>query len=590
MGVVAIAAAETARLIAELTLKDKLTPGSRSAVSTLDKMDRKLGTISKRTGAFSGAVNRALSRGVDSLVNAGFDALRGGIDSLVELESATTSVDGAIRRMGLTGKVTASQVAQWANEIESDVQAAFDDKDIARNAATLIRYGRIAPQNLRPAMAVMTDLAARTGSVDSASKLLAKALADPTKAAGALRKAGVVLTKKQEDQIKALVKSGKTAKAQAVIIAALAKTTKGAARDMNGPMKDAQNTLADVGEDAKRAFATGFLPVLQRVQTGLSKALADPAVIQRIKDFGGALAGAFDKAVTFVQGVDWKGLGDGLKVAGDWAGKLFDKFMSLPPEVKGTLLALAGLNKLSGGAVTGIVSELGKGLIKGVLGMTAGVVNLKAASVIGGGGGGLPNVLPAAAAGAGGLSLGGAAAIGIGTLTVGLIAAQAIKTASGQSDAEWQGTVEASYKRLGIIGTVLDQVNANTRNDGLPTKQNDPTGFLNTPMGQKLTNSAADTVTETNATKRAVLESKVAAKISAAQQMITTAASGTRVGSAVDAGAARISAAVANARPIITTNVQVNVTAASVTKSVAVSSRFGSTNGSRGGGKGGIKE
>src|SRR5205085_9425524 len=115
-----------------------------------------------------------------------------GLSSLAQLESAVGSVDGAIKQMGLTGKLTGTQVATWANEIEASIGAAFDDKEITQAATTLLRFGKVTETNLRPALVVMTDLATKTGSVDSAASLLAKALADPEKAAGKLARAGVV--------------------------------------------------------------------------------------------------------------------------------------------------------------------------------------------------------------------------------------------------------------------------------------------------------------------------------------------------------------------------------------------------------------
>lgn len=99
------------------------------------------------------------------------------------------------------------------------------------------------------------------------------------------------------------------------------------------------------------------------------------------------LGGGLSRAADLATKIPWGAVGDGLKVAAEWAGKLFDVFASLPKDVQTTLIAFAGLNKLTGGAVGGIVSELGKGLIKGVLGLNAGVVNVNAGVVNGGGAG-----------------------------------------------------------------------------------------------------------------------------------------------------------------------------------------------------------
>lgn len=404
-----MAAADTARLIAQLTLDDKnFTANVNKAMGSLGKLGVKTTAVGTALGV---GFERLAEKGAGLLV----DAVKGGIDSLEQLESATTSADAAISQMGLSGQITAKQIADWSQQIEDSVGAAFDDKAILAASTTLLRFGKVTPANLKQALVVMTDLATKTGDIDSAASLLAKALADPTKAAGKLARSGVVLTKAEQDQIKAMVKAGDTAKAQAFLLDKLEASTKGAAAASQGPAARAAATLRDAFEDAQRALAEGLLPVIDDARGKLTTFLKDPQTITRIRDFGKAIAGGFEKLIELGSKIPWGTIGQGLKTAADWAGKLIDVFANLPPEVQTTIVALAGLNKLSGGAVGSIVGELGKGLIKGVLGMTAGVVNINAATVngVGGGAGALGEV-------AGGA---GVAAFATVALTAGTIAA-----------------------------------------------------------------------------------------------------------------------------------------------------------------------
>jgi hypothetical protein len=310
-------------------------------------------------------------------------AVHTGIRDLAELEDSITSVDGAIKAVGLTGQVTGTQVAKWANDIERDVQAAFDDKEITAATSNLIRYGKVVPENLRTAMTVMTDLAVRTGDVETASKQLAKALADPTKASGALRKAGIVLTAQQQKQIDAMVKAGDVAGAQAAVLDALAASTEGAAAASKGPYADALNQLTDASEDARKALAEGFLPVISKVAGMLEAGVADESTMKNIREFGQGLASGLDDLIDIAKALPWATIGDSLKIAGAGAKAVLSAFASLPPWVQTAVLTGWGLNKLTGGALGDIVGELGKGLIKGVLGMQAGVVNLTAGVVNG---------------------------------------------------------------------------------------------------------------------------------------------------------------------------------------------------------------
>lgn len=397
-----MAAGDTAKLIAQLIFDtSKFSPGVKQAIADVGNLDTSLGRIgaTAKRGAATAGTNLAR---IGTVALAGIGAaVKTGLDDLAELESATTAADGAIQQMGLTGQVTGQQIAEWANQIEADIGAAFDDKEIVAASATLIRFGKVTSANLRPSLEVIADLATKTGSVESAATLLAKALADPTKAAGKLSRAGVVLTKTQKDQIKAFTEAGEVGEAQRVILDAIAESTKGAAAASQGPYQQALSVLADTAEDARKALAEGFLPVLEKVAGLLSRELAKPETLQNIREFGQGLAAGLDSLISIAQRLPWDSIGNSLTIAGTGARAVLDAFVGLPPWVQTAVLTGWGLNKLTGGALSGIVGELSKGLIKGILGINAGVVNITAGTVTGGG---VPGATPGtpAAGGAGG--------------------------------------------------------------------------------------------------------------------------------------------------------------------------------------------
>ena len=386
-----MAAADTAKLVASLTLDAKgFNAGVKSATGSIGKLEGSIGRVGQK--ASQGLRTAGRNVGLIGVgVAAGLAvAVKSGLDDLSKLQSAITATDAAIASVGATGQVAGKQVAEWANQIEADIGAAFDDKDITAAAATLLRFGKVAPKNLRPALVVLTDLAVKTGDIDSAANLLAKALADPAKAAGKLAKAGVVLTKAQQDTIKAMVKQNDLAGAQDVILDALSKTTAGAAAASQDKYARSLSILNDVAEDSRKALAEGFLPVIERVADLLSKKLADPKFLNGIREFGNTLAGGLDDLVSIAERLPWGAIGDSLKIAGAGAKAVLNAFVSLPPWVQTAVLTGWGLNKLTGGALGGIVKELGAGLIKGVLGINAAQVNIKAATVTGVGGGAVP--------------------------------------------------------------------------------------------------------------------------------------------------------------------------------------------------------
>lgn len=377
--------------------------GALKAAREIGLVDTKV----KGLGKTGKGLGTAAALGVGAAVSAGAviigRSVKSGLENLALLESAVSSVQGAIDQVGIgdsfeKGGLTGTKVAAWAGDIETAIGSAFDDKDITRATGTLIRFGKVTGDNLKPAMQVMTDLATKTGSVDSAASLLAKAMADPTKAAGKLARAGVILTKEQQKQIAAMTKAGDKAGAQKVLLDALAKTTKGAALASQGPYARSLSVLRDVTENAQKALAEGFLPVIEKVRDILSKELAKPETLQHIREFGQGLASGLGHLIEIAQGLPWGSIGDALKIGGAGAKIILDAFVSMPPWVQTAIATGWGLNKLTGGAVSGIVGSLASGLIKGVLGMNAGVVNINAGVVNGGGGGAVPGP-----AGAGGL-------------------------------------------------------------------------------------------------------------------------------------------------------------------------------------------
>jgi hypothetical protein len=299
----------------------------------------------------------------------------------------------------------------------------------------------------------------------------------------------------------------------------------------------------------------------------------------------------------------------------------------MPAEVQATIIALAGLNKLSGGAVSGIVGELSKGLVKGVLGMTAGVVNLKAGTVIGGGGGVIPGGKGGVAGKAGGALVTGRTFIT--GIAAGVLAGLAVELAGqlGQQSTEVheqgerliQATKANAPKMterelVNAIQSIDDQLKnplnaaaliiTEPLNNGLSNldktqqalKAELRTLRANTLAGQTAASNTNDKrqagiIEEQRRTKTAfvggigdVHTELIAEKRAAADGFgrTTSAVDRSRAGivSATAQGAGTVASAVRASRPIVTTNVTVNVTAARVTASKTIQARYGPGNGS----------
>ena len=163
-----------------------------------------------------------------------------------------------------------------------------------------------------------------------------------------------------------------------------------AAKQMAERQKGLNFQLDKLKSNAKDAAITLGEAIIPKILPLFEKANAWLATHQpQIKQFAADVADGVAKAVEWASKLDWKGIGNSLKMAADFAKGLVEAFLGMPDWVKQAVITGWGLNKLTGGALGSIVGELGKGLIKGVLGMNAAVVNVKGA-VVNVPGGGLP--------------------------------------------------------------------------------------------------------------------------------------------------------------------------------------------------------
>jgi TP901 family phage tail tape measure protein len=194
---------------------------------------------------------------------------------------------------------------------------------------------------------------------------------------------------------------------------------------VTGPNFDAYNAdLAAVGDSAGTAAEQmgerqkGLSYELKRLRANIDSAaitignkllpvLADLAAEgtawleanqEEIGQFAEDLARGLKDAVGWAKSLDWDAIGAGLSMAAGAAKLLIEAFTSAPPWLQGFLMTGFLANKFTGGAVVDIAGILLGQMVKGVLGMNAGVVNINAGVVNGGGAAGAAG---AGAAGAG---------------------------------------------------------------------------------------------------------------------------------------------------------------------------------------------
>lgn len=244
--------------------------GMRDTSDAAEKMGSKVtGSASKLAGLAAGAI------GIGTVTA----AFKVGADEAAAFQDAANQTTAALKTNANLHGLTAAQVQKNSAALESLTGAKIDENDATLAQDKLIRAGVTTQKGLQDALKASSDVALATGKdIGAVSTSVSKALADPTKAQGVLAKAGIVLSKAQQDSIDAMVKSGDTAGAQGAVIAALESKYKGASEAAGKGFSADLGRAKDALADAERDIVTNTLPALSKLATlfaeNLPKAIA----------------------------------------------------------------------------------------------------------------------------------------------------------------------------------------------------------------------------------------------------------------------------------------------------------------------------
>lgn len=171
-----------------------------------------------------------------------------------EGEEAARRLEQVLKTTGYAASLSQSQIAAWADSLENKTgRSATEIQQAAAQLATFTSVGR---NEFLKTIEVADDLAAVFGgSLTSNLDAVARALDDPIKGFGNLQKRGFALTESELQRVKAHMKAGESAKAQAIILENLSKQVSGAAEATNQGLTKALNDLKKAAGDAFKAVA-----------------------------------------------------------------------------------------------------------------------------------------------------------------------------------------------------------------------------------------------------------------------------------------------------------------------------------------------
>lgn len=222
-------------------------------------------------------------------------------------ENAVRQLETALESTGNTAGFTSEQLQDVASSIQQN--STFGDEDILENVTTsLTRFASLTGDTFLQAQQVIIDFAARTGrDLSGASQVIGRALEDPIDGLTQLARVGVSFSDGQEDVIRQLVETGRTAEAQGILIGALEDRFQGAASVAasfgTGPLRQLINAFNDALEPIGRVILEALNPFILQL-TALAQGFSNATPeFQRIVTIFGALAAAIGPALIAIGGI-----------------------------------------------------------------------------------------------------------------------------------------------------------------------------------------------------------------------------------------------------------------------------------------------
>lgn len=293
---------------------------------------QELGNLGKGIGIAFAAVSAAV-------VGAGIAIARFGSEAITaaeEVRQADNRLGQVAESMGLFGAQTELVTKRLIEFAEAnELNLAIDAETIKLTQSKLLTFKQLATSADetggafdRATMAALDLAAAGFGSAETNATQLGKALQDPIKGLTALTRSGVTFTKQEKENIKVLVESGQTLKAQDLILQAIETQVGGTAEataKSSDKMKLAfENVYETVGEALLPAFddftqvvteltpqiADALVPIAEYLAVvfknqvlpaiqDFTKWLASPQGTQKVKELTDAVFDGIGKFVDF---------------------------------------------------------------------------------------------------------------------------------------------------------------------------------------------------------------------------------------------------------------------------------------------------
>ena len=242
-------------------------------VGDSSSLEKAFGSASKSGSSFSRnliRVGKAAAVGVGAAFVGMAAVVKVGFDEIAEGQKVAAQTAAVLKSTGGVANVTAKEVANLATE--QSKLTGIDDELIQSSENLLLTFKNVRDEvgkgnNVfeRATKSALDLSTAGFGSVESASKMMGKALNDPIKGMTALGRAGVTFSEDQKKAIKSLVDTGDLLGAQKIILKEVESQVGGSAKAYGETLPGQLSKLKNAFEEAAAGVAQALLPALTRL-------------------------------------------------------------------------------------------------------------------------------------------------------------------------------------------------------------------------------------------------------------------------------------------------------------------------------------
>lgn len=266
----------------------------RAVGKEADELDKRVAGAGRSMDSTAGSAGRlatAVGIGLGTGIAATATALGIYIRNTMEAEKVQSQLAARIRDTGAAAGRTIEQLNAQASQMQR--VTLFDDNAVGNAQAALLTFKQLQGLTFDRAVEGAADLATTLGTdMESAARMLGRALTEPSQGLRSLAAAGVVFTAEERKALQAMVESGEQAEAHAVILDRLAQSTEGAAEAAGNTLSGALTRLKNAAASALQGDSGS--EGMQGLRTGIEDlidTLNDPATHDAIDSIAEGILG-----------------------------------------------------------------------------------------------------------------------------------------------------------------------------------------------------------------------------------------------------------------------------------------------------------